>query len=111
LAETPARPALKRNEAISVQKSNAVKFMLLMLLAAFFLYIAYSSGLHDYVSQKAILALLENMGSFAPLGFMAVMALTVVSPLPSLPLDIAAGIFLDLIWVRFIPQQVHSLVR
>ena len=76
-----------------MQKSNAVKFILLMLLAALLLYIAYSSGLQDYVSQKAILALLENMGSFAPLGFMAVMALTVVSPLPSLPLDIAAGIF------------------
>lgn len=76
-----------------MQKSNAVKFSILMLLAVLFLYIAYSSGLQDYVSQKAILALLENMGSFAPLGFMAVMALTVVSPLPSLPLDIAAGIF------------------
>jgi len=76
-----------------VRKNNTIKITILILLTVLFLYIAYSSGLQDYVSQKAILTLLKNMGSFAPLGFMAVMALTVVSPLPSLPLDIAAGIF------------------
>lgn len=76
-----------------MQKSNAIKIFILTLLAALFLYVAYSSNLQDYVSQKAILDLLKSMGSLAPLGFMTVMALTVVSPLPSLPLDIAAGIF------------------
>ena len=76
-----------------MRKNNTIKITILILLTVLFLYIAYSSGLQDYVSQKAILTLLKNMGSFAPLGFMAVMALTVVSPLPSLPLDIAAGIF------------------
>ena len=76
-----------------MQKSNAIKIFILTLLAALFLYVAYSSNLQDYVSQKSILDLLKSMGSLAPLGFMSVMALTVVSPLPSLPLDIAAGIF------------------
>jgi uncharacterized membrane protein YdjX (TVP38/TMEM64 family) len=76
-----------------VQKRTIIKFLILTALAALFLYIAYSSNLQDYVSPKAILALLNSMGSFAPLGFMAVMALAVASPLPSLPLDIAAGIF------------------
>lgn len=76
-----------------MQKHNVIKFLILLALAALFLYIAYSSGLQDYVSQDAILNLLQSMGSLAPLGFMAVMAATVVSPLPSLPLDIAAGVF------------------
>ena len=76
-----------------MQKRNIIKFLILTALAALFLYIAYSTSLQDYVNQKAILALLKNMGSLAPLGFMAVMALAVASPLPSLPLDIAAGIF------------------
>ena len=76
-----------------MQKSTAIKIVILTLLAALFLYVGYSSNLQDYVSQKAILDLLKSMGSLAPLGFMTVMALTVVSPLPSLPLDIAAGIF------------------
>ena len=57
------------------------------------LYVATSSGLKELVSQKAILDQLGLMGNFAPVGFMAIMALTVASPLPSLPLDIAAGVF------------------
>ena len=70
-----------------------VKYLLIAIVVVALLYVAVSNGLQDYVSQKAILVQLERMGNFAPLGFMAVMALTVVSPLPSLPLDIAAGIF------------------
>lgn len=76
-----------------MQKRNVLKFLIIAVLAALFLYIAYSNKLQDYVSQAAILALLESMGHFAPLGFMGVMALAVASPLPSLPLDIAAGVF------------------
>jgi len=76
-----------------VQKRNVIKFLIIAVLAALFLYIAYSNRLQDYASQAAILALLKSMGSIAPLGFMAVMALAVASPLPSLPLDIAAGVF------------------
>lgn len=74
-------------------KNSVIKYSIIAVLAVLFLYIAYSNRLQDYVNQKAILALLESMGSLAPLGFMAVMALAVASPLPSLPLDIAAGIF------------------
>jgi len=76
-----------------VGKRQITKYLLIAILAAVLLYVAIANGLHDYVSQEAILVQLESMGSFAPLGFMAVMALAVVSPLPSLPLDIAAGIF------------------
>ena len=74
-------------------KNSVIKYSIIAVLAVLFLYIAYSNSLQDYVNQKAILALLESMDSFAPFGFMAVMALAVASPLPSLPLDIAAGIF------------------
>ena len=76
-----------------MQKRNIIKFLILTALAALFLTIAASGGLKDYVSQEAILSYLKSMGSLAPLGFIAVMALTVASPLPSLPLDIAAGVF------------------
>jgi len=76
-----------------VRKQQVIKYLIIAALAALFLYVASSSGLKEYVSQKAILAQLEKMGGFAPFGFMALMAVTVVSPLPSLPLDIAAGVF------------------
>lgn len=76
-----------------MRKQQVIKYLIIAALVALFLYVASSSGLKEYVSQKAILALLEKMGGFAPFGFMALMALTVVSPLPSLPLDIAAGVF------------------
>lgn len=76
-----------------MQKRNVIKFLIIAALASFFLYIAYSGGVQDYVSQKAILARLEGMGRLAPLGYMAVMALTVITPLPSLSLNFAAGIF------------------
>ena len=76
---------------MGIQKT--VKILLLVILAFVLIWVAKSPGVQELVSQKAILAYLERMGGFAPLGFMAVMALTVASPLPSLPLDIAAGVF------------------
>ena len=74
-------------------KPRIIKYLAIMTLTAMFMYIGSSAGLEELVTQKAILSRLERLGSFAPLGFMLIMALTVVSPLPSLPLDIAAGIF------------------
>lgn len=75
-----------------------MKLLSVVILAVLFLYVARSAGFQDRFNQKAILAHLEHMGRFAPIGYMAVMALTVVSPLPSLPLDIAAGIFFGSYW-------------
>jgi len=76
-----------------VRTRQVLKFLSIAILAVLFLFIAKSAGFQDHFSQKAILDQLKRMGNFAPIGFMAVMALTVASPLPSLPLDIAAGIF------------------
>lgn len=70
-----------------------MKFLSVAALAVVFLFIARAATFQDHFSQKAMLDLLARMGSLAPIGFMAVMALTVASPLPSLPLDIAAGIY------------------
>jgi uncharacterized membrane protein YdjX (TVP38/TMEM64 family) len=42
---------------------------------------------------QRIAAWLASTGRMAPFLFMGVMALTVATPLPSLPLDIAAGAF------------------
>ena len=50
--------------------------------------------LSSYFAPANIETWLESAGIFAPLLYMAVMALAVViSPIPSLPLDIAAGAF------------------
>ena len=73
--------------------SNFLKLGLLLLL----LFGAY--GVFEYIDLGKLLdpdrlvALLKNTGAFAPLYFVVLMALAVVvSPIPSLPLDIAAGI-------------------
>lgn len=76
---------------MGIQKT--VKILLLVILAVVLIWVVKSPGVQDLASQKTILAYLERMGAFAPLGFMAIMTLTVASPLPSLPLDIAAGVF------------------
>lgn len=62
-------------------------FAVLILLLARHMDIAYT------FSPEAITARLARAGKFSPLLFMGIMALTVASPLPSLPLDIAAGAF------------------
>lgn len=64
-----------------------------MILSAALLYIGNSVELQELATPKALVRRLEMLGSFAPVGFMLIMALTVASPLPSLPLDIAAGMF------------------
>lgn len=82
-----------REKADAVLKPRFIKYSAIVLLAAVFLYIGNSAGLQELLSQKALFSKLEKLGSFAPIGFMLIMALTVASPLPSLPLDLAAGIF------------------
>lgn len=81
-----------------MRKHNVLKFFIIALLALLFLYVAFSGDLQNYISQKNILAQLEKMGRLAPLGYMAVMAVTVTTPLPTLPLNFAAGIFFGPYW-------------
>jgi uncharacterized membrane protein YdjX (TVP38/TMEM64 family) len=54
----------------------------------------YFLNLASYVHPEGIKEILEKSGSFAPLVLMAIMAVAVlISFIPSLPLDIAAGAF------------------
>ncbi|HEX9758438.1 MAG TPA: hypothetical protein VGB26_11685 [Nitrospiria bacterium] len=63
-----------------------------------FLWVAFlllqSTDLGFYLSQDRIINFLEFLGPFAPVVFTLLMAVAVViSPIPSLPLDFAAGVF------------------
>ncbi|KAF0218629.1 MAG: hypothetical protein FD174_2722 [Geobacteraceae bacterium] len=76
-----------------MKRSPVLKILMLMALAVLFLLIARYSDIACTLSPQAITARLARAGGFAPLLFMGIMAVTVASPLPSLPLDIAAGAF------------------
>ncbi len=66
--------------------------MLSMVVAA--LCSSYFLDMTSYFSSEHIQQWLSKSGSFAPLVYMMVMATAVVfSPIPSLPLDIAAGAY------------------
>lgn len=82
-----------RKKADAVLKPRFIKYSAIVLLAAALLYIGNSAELQELATPKTLVRRLEMLGGFAPIGFMLIMALTVASPLPSLPLDIAAGIF------------------
>ncbi len=75
-----------------VKKSLVIK---IIVLAAFFVIMVIAQFFWDissYFNPGNIKQLLYSAGSFAPLLFMLVMAAAVViSPIPSLPLDVAAG--------------------
>jgi len=63
-------------------------FVLLLMLDHYYWHIS------DLVSVENIDALLNRFGVWAPVCYMGMMAgAIVISPIPSLPLDIAAGIF------------------
>jgi len=77
---------------LPVKKSLVIK---IIVLAAFFVIMVVAQFFWDissYFNPGNIKQLLNSAGSFAPLLFMLVMAAAVViSPIPSLPLDVAAG--------------------
>ena len=78
-------------------KKRSAVWLRVLLLAVFAAGIAVAVIRFDITAlftQENISRWLGKAGSFAPFLYMAVMALVVViSPLPSLPLDIVAGIF------------------
>jgi len=61
------------------------------LITAFFL-IHLFGDITSFLNPERLQNMLNSAGKFAPLLFICIMALAVViSPIPSLPLDIAAG--------------------
>jgi len=75
-------------------KFNWFKLSLLVLLFGMMGLLAWKSDLQDWTDPILIAGLFEEWGSLAPLVFMLVMAgAVVISPIPSVPLDAAAGAF------------------
>ena len=71
-----------------------MKIAILGLLVAVFVYLQVRWDLASFFSQERITSWLVRTGPFAPLVYMLIMAVAViVSPIPSLPLDILAGAF------------------
>ncbi len=69
-----------------------IKPALLVLLIAALVVLAWTSGVQEWLDPEMITQTLEELGMLAPFVFMLTMAAAVVvSPIPSLPLDAAAG--------------------
>lgn len=57
------------------------------------LLVVKTAGLEGYLAPARIGDLLATSGRLAPLAFVMLMALIVVSPIPSVPFDVAAGVY------------------
>ena len=87
-----------------------VKFLLFLSLAIVLLMSNYYWDYMSYFSPVAIQEWLKASGSLAPIVYMLVMAFAiVVSPIPSLPLDIAAGIFFGP-WLGTLYSAIGALI-
>ncbi len=71
-----------------------IKGLIILVLVSAFVSAQYMWELSSYFHPEAIRGWLEGAGVWAPLIYMGIMAVAVIfSPIPSLPLDIAAGSF------------------
>ncbi len=92
--KTPWNLIRLREEGGNVLKFQWFQPILLVLLIGVMGILAWKSDLQDWTDPILIAGLLEEWGSLAPLVFMFVMAgAVVISPIPSVPLDAAAGAF------------------
>lgn len=79
---------------MAIRKVNLYKAIAAGLLAAALVTAGLYWDLAELLSPARIQEWLQKAGSWAPLAYMATMALAVViSPIPSVPLDVAAGAF------------------
>lgn len=76
-----------------MQSRVPIKAMLLAAVVGLLLLITYYKDISAYYSPEGIRMWLTEAGHLAPFVYMTVMALAVATPLPTLPLDIAAGAF------------------
>jgi uncharacterized membrane protein YdjX (TVP38/TMEM64 family) len=77
-----------------MNKTHALKGMVLLVLVIAVYCLQQFWDIASYFKPGQIQVWLADAGIFAPLLYMAVMAVAIViSPIPSLPLDIAAGAF------------------
>lgn len=79
-------------------KKSVLKIGIFLAVVAAFILAQYYLDVAQYLDPAIIRAWLARTGVFAPLAYMAVMALVVATPLPSLPLNFAAGAFFGPLW-------------
>lgn len=83
-----------RDDAVKVNRSILIKGALALSLILFLFLIQYFWDIVSLFSPDRIQLILGKAGTFAPILYMIIMALAVViSPIPSVPLDVAAGVF------------------
>jgi len=76
-----------------MQSRVPIKVLILAAVVGLLLLIQYYMDISAYYSPEGIRRWLIEAGHLAPFLYMTVMALAVATPLPTLPLDIAAGAF------------------
>lgn len=75
------------------RKKTVLKIGILFTVAAAFVMVQYFLDVAQYLDPAIVRAWLAGTGAFAPLAYMAAIALVVATPLPSMPLNFAAGAF------------------
>lgn len=70
-----------------------LKIGFLLVIAAAFVLVQYFLDVAQYLHPDRVREWLAGTSAFAPILYVAVMALIVATPLPSLPLNVAAGAF------------------
>ena len=78
---------------MNIQKKFPVKFLFFAVLLAAVIVLPFLFTDAAFLAPGRIKGWLEAAGAFAPLFYMAVMALIVATPIPSMPLNFAAGAF------------------
>jgi len=78
---------------VYLRNRTFVKLLLFVALATVVVLAAFTVKIPFFLTPEGIRDWLAGAGTLAPLTYMAVMALVVASPLPSLPLNFAAGAF------------------
>ena len=87
-----------------------IKALTLFIIIAVLIFADYTWGLSDWFKPERLTDLLNRAGTLAPLVYMALMACAVViSPLPSLPLNIAAGAFFG-VWLGTLYSLLGALI-
>ncbi len=78
---------------MNIQKSFPIKFLFFAVLLAAVIVLPFLFKNAAFPGPDRIKGWLEAAGALAPVLYMAVMALIVATPIPSLPLNLAAGAF------------------
>jgi uncharacterized membrane protein YdjX (TVP38/TMEM64 family) len=84
---------------MALTRAGFIKGILVIGLASILLLSEFYWNVSALISQDKIRSLLTAAGPWAPVLFVLVMAAAVViSPIPSLPLDITGGVFFGVFW-------------